>query len=46
MIRNIVFDVGWVFVHLNHQPFLDFLSAHGAEAPSTIGELRGLGVEC
>ena len=33
MIRNVVFDIGWVFVHLDHQPFLDFLSAHGAHAP-------------
>lgn len=33
MIRNVVFDIGWVFVHLDHQPFLDFLSAHGADAP-------------
>lgn len=33
MIRNVVFDIGWVFVHLNHRPFLDFLSAHGADAP-------------
>jgi putative hydrolase of the HAD superfamily len=33
LIRNVVFDIGWVFVHLDHQPFLDFLSAHGAEAP-------------
>jgi HAD superfamily hydrolase (TIGR01509 family) len=33
VIRNVVFDIGWVFVHLDHQPFLDFLSAHGAHAP-------------
>ena len=33
MIRNVVFDIGWVFVHLNHQPILDFLAAHGADAP-------------
>jgi len=33
LIRNVVFDIGWVFVHLDHQPFLDFLSAHGAAAP-------------
>jgi len=33
LIRNVVFDIGWVFVHLNHQPFLDFLAAHGADAP-------------
>lgn len=33
MIRNVVFDIGWVFVHLDHQPFLDFLAAHGVHAP-------------
>ena len=29
MIRNIVFDVGWVFVHLNARPIIDFLATHG-----------------
>jgi 2-haloacid dehalogenase len=33
LIRNIVFDIGWVFVHLNHRPILDFLLAHDADAP-------------
>jgi HAD superfamily hydrolase (TIGR01509 family) len=33
LIRNVVFDIGWVFVHLDHRPFLDFLCAHGAHAP-------------
>ncbi len=33
LIRNVVFDIGWVFVHLDHQPFLDFLADHGADAP-------------
>jgi len=28
-IRNIVFDIGWVFVRLNYRPLLDFLAAHG-----------------
>jgi 2-haloacid dehalogenase len=31
--RNIVFDIGWVFVHLDSTPFLEFLRAHGAEVP-------------
>jgi glucose-1-phosphatase len=30
-IRNIVFDIGWVFVRLNYTPILDFLRARGAE---------------
>ena len=33
LIRNVVFDIGWVFVHLNHGPFLEFLSAHEVETP-------------
>ena len=32
MIRNIVFDIGWVFVHLNPRPVIEFLAAHGVEA--------------
>lgn len=31
LLRNIVFDIGWVFVHLDTGSFLDFLRAHGAE---------------
>lgn len=31
MIRNIVFDIGWVFVHLDPRPILDFLAAHDAD---------------
>lgn len=30
MIRDIVFDIGWVFVALRPQPMLDYLQAHGA----------------
>jgi hypothetical protein len=26
VIRNIVFDVGWVLVRLNYRPLLDFLA--------------------
>jgi 2-haloacid dehalogenase len=29
VIRNVVFDIGWVFVHLNAKPVIDFLAAHG-----------------
>jgi HAD superfamily hydrolase (TIGR01509 family) len=32
LIRNVVFDIGWVFLHLNYRPILDLLSANGAEA--------------
>ena len=45
MIRNVVFDIGWVFVHLDHQPFLDFLSAHGADAPDLASVLARIALE-
>ena len=45
MIRNVVFDIGWVFVHLNHQPFLDFLCAHGADAPDLDSVLERIALE-
>jgi len=32
LIRNVVFDIGWVFLHLNYRPILELLSTHGAEA--------------
>jgi hypothetical protein len=31
LIRNIVFDIGWVFLHLNPKPILDFLAEHGCD---------------
>lgn len=33
MIRNVVFDIGQVFLRLNHQPFLSFLAEKGVEVP-------------
>lgn len=30
MIRDIVFDIGWVFVGIHPEPLLDFLVSHGA----------------
>jgi len=45
LIRNVVFDIGWVFVHLDHQPFLDFLSAHGAHAPDLDSVLARIALE-
>ena len=32
MIRNVVFDIGQVFLRLNHQPFLGLLSEKGIDA--------------
>lgn len=31
--RNVVFDIGWVFVHLNSEPFMQFLRTHGVDVP-------------
>jgi len=45
LIRNVVFDIGWVFVHLDHQPFLDFLAAHGADAPDLDSVLVRIALE-
>ena len=33
LIRNVVFDIGQVFLRLNHQPFLGFLAAKGVDVP-------------
>ena len=33
MIRNVVFDIGWVFVHIDSVSFLEFLRAHEVDAP-------------
>lgn len=32
MISTVIFDVGWVLVHLQPRPMLDLLAAHGADA--------------
>ncbi|HLJ39245.1 MAG TPA: HAD family phosphatase [Steroidobacteraceae bacterium] len=31
-IRNVVFDIGWVFVRLNYAPMLELFRSHGIEA--------------
>jgi len=33
MIRDVVFDLGWVLVRLDYRPILDFLRARGAALP-------------
>jgi HAD superfamily hydrolase (TIGR01509 family) len=32
VIRNVVFDIGWVFVRLNYRPLLELLRSRGVEA--------------
>lgn len=43
--RNVVFDIGWVFVRLNPQPFLEFLRAHGADAPDLNSVLNSVALQ-
>jgi FMN phosphatase YigB (HAD superfamily) len=31
LIRNVVFDIGWVFVRMNYRPMLELLRAEGVE---------------
>jgi HAD superfamily hydrolase (TIGR01509 family) len=33
-IRNVVFDIGWVFVRLDYRPMLQLFRSHGVEAES------------
>ncbi len=45
MIRDVVFDIGWVFVRIHPEPMLDFLMKHGAPRMdlNTAVERIGLG---
>jgi FMN phosphatase YigB (HAD superfamily) len=44
-IRNVVFDIGWVFVRLKYQPMLDLLRARGVEAPDLHTALAAAALE-
>jgi 2-haloacid dehalogenase len=44
-IRNIVFDIGWVLVRMNYRPLLEFLQAHGAQAPDRDAVMTGIRLE-
>ena len=49
MIRNIVFDIGWVFVRLDPRPILEFLLQHQAacaDLPSLIASIELNEHEC
>src|SRR3974390_160593 len=49
MIRNIVFDIGWVFVRLDPRPILEFLLQHEAacaDLPSLIASIELNEHEC
>lgn len=32
-IESVVFDIGWVLLHMNYRPILEFLAVHGAAMP-------------
>jgi len=44
LIRNIVFDIGWVFVRLNYLPILGHLKAHGAEVGDRDAVMERIGL--
>jgi HAD superfamily hydrolase (TIGR01509 family) len=45
LVRNVVFDIGWVLVRLNYRPLLDFLQAHGAQLADRDAVMRGIRLE-
>jgi len=45
MIQSIVFDVGWVFVHLNPKPILDCLATHECDISDLHNLVRRIGLE-
>jgi HAD superfamily hydrolase (TIGR01509 family) len=45
VIRNIVFDIGWVLVRLNYRPLLDLLRAHGAQVGERDAVMKRIGLE-
>jgi HAD superfamily hydrolase (TIGR01509 family) len=44
-IRNVVFDIGWVFVRLNYRPMLELLRSHGVEADTLHAVLARVALE-
>ncbi len=45
MIRDIVFDIGWVFVGIHPEPMLDFLVDHGAPPMDLHATLEQVGLD-
>ena len=45
MIRNVVFDIGWVLVHLDYQPLIEALRAHGADVSDRDSVMRRIRLE-
>ena len=44
LIRNIVFDIGWVLVRLNYRPILGHLEAHGAQVAERDAVMERIGL--
>jgi len=45
IVRNVVFDIGWVLVRLDYRPLLGFLQAHGAQLADRDAVMRGIRLE-
>jgi HAD superfamily hydrolase (TIGR01509 family) len=45
LIRDIVFDIGWVFVGIHPQPMLEFMVSHGAPRMDLNSALAHVGLE-
>ena len=45
LVRNVVFDIGWVLVRLDYRPLLGFLQAHGAQLADRDAVMRGIRLE-
>lgn len=45
MIRDIVFDIGWVFVHLDPRPILDLLAEHEARCTDLAALISAIALE-
>jgi len=43
-VQNVVFDIGWVLIHLRYPPLHEFLSARGAAAPTLHATLDACGL--
>ncbi|HEY4340193.1 MAG TPA: HAD-IA family hydrolase [Steroidobacteraceae bacterium] len=45
MIRDVVFDIGWVFVGIHPEPMLEFLVSHGAPRMDLSAALEQVGLD-
>ncbi len=45
LIRNVVFDIGQVFLRLNHRPFLELLAERGVDVSNLDGLLSKIAFE-